>query len=107
MNGALGEIGVTLVVRDHANGRAVAEQVSHADTFQRVLHLLLPLRSAGAAIRQWQLDVFIHSQVSDQVERLENKSNLAVADPRALADRELRDRLSVERILAARRRIEK
>src|SRR5712664_2263307 len=160
MNVALGKIRVTLVVRDHADGRAVAVQiaqqlhdrlavlrievsgrlvshqnerianqrarhgdtllltarelrrvvaqpVSHSDAFQRVLYLLLPFRSACAAIRQRQLDVLIHRQVPDQVERLENKSNLAVADSRAFADREIRHRLSVQRILAARRRIEK
>jgi len=81
----------------------MTQPVGHTDAFQRVLHLLLSFRSARAAIRQRQLDVFIHRQVADQVERLENKSNLAVADSRALADGEFRNRLSVQRILAARR----
>src|SRR5260370_26182402 len=71
-----------------------------------MLHLLLPLCGARAAISQWQLDVFVHRQVADQVERLENKSNLAVADPRALANREIRHRRSVQRIIAARWGIE-
>src|SRR5260370_3154597 len=71
-----------------------------------MLHLLLPLCGARAAISQWQLDVFVHRQVADQVERLENKSNLAVADPRALANREIRHRRSVHRIIAARLGIE-
>src|SRR5260370_5925774 len=156
MNVALGEIRVPLIVRNHANGRAVAVQiaqqfhdrlavlrievssrlvshqtqliatqralhrdtlvltarefrrvvtqpVSHPDAPERVLYLLLPLHSARAAIRQRQLHVPIHRQSPDQVERLENKSNLAVAESLALADREVRHRLYIVRILAARR----
>ena len=155
VNCALGEICVTLIVRNHANGRTVAMQVAqqfhdclavfrievsgrlvshqnqritdqrashgdallltagelrgivaqpvrHSHAFQRVLHLLLSLRCARAAIRQWQLHVFIHRQVADQIERLENKSNLAVADSRAFADRKIRHRRSVQRIVPAR-----
>src|SRR5260370_2161465 len=148
MNVALGKTRVTLVVRNHANGRAVAVQIAqqlhdrlavlrievsgrlvshqnerianqrarhrdtllltarelrrvvaqpvrHSHAFQRVLYLLLPFRSACAAIRQRQLDVFIHRQVPDQVERLENKSELTVADSRAFPDQEIRHRLAV------------
>jgi len=121
MDGALGEIGVALVVRDHADGRAVAvqvaqqlhdrfavfgvqvsgglvghqneriadqcaghrdtllltsrelrgivaEAVSHANAFERVLHFLLALAGAGAAIGKREFDVFVNGQVADQVE---------------------------------------
>src|SRR5713226_8962469 len=139
VDGALGEIGVALVVRNHADGGAVAVQVAqqlhdrfavfgvqvsrgfvghqderiadqcagdgdtllltsgelrrivaqamgHADALEGILHFLLALAGAGAAIGEWELHVFIHGEIADQVEGLKDEADLAIANARALAD---------------------
>src|SRR6267154_2373934 len=159
VDGALGEVGVALVVRDHANGGAIAMQVaqqfhhgfavlgvqvsgrlvshqnerianqrarhsdtllltsrklrrivaqamSHADALERVLHFLLALAGASAAISQRQLHIFVHGEVADQVEGLKDESNLTIANARALADGEFADRLAIQLIIAIGRRVE-
>src|SRR5712692_4464811 len=139
VDSALGEIGVALVVRNHADGGAVAVQVAqqlhhcftvfrvqvsrrlvshqderiadqraghsdtllltsgelrrivaqamgHANALERVLHFLLALTGAGAAIGEWELHVFVHGEIADQVEGLKDEADLAIANTRALAD---------------------
>src|SRR5271168_2781493 len=66
--------------------RVVPEAVGHADAFEGVLDLLLALGGARAAIGQRQLDVFVDGEVADEVERLEDEADLAIADAGALAD---------------------
>jgi hypothetical protein len=46
-------------------------------------------------LRSLELDVFVHGEVADQVERLEDESDLAIADAGALADRKVRHGLAV------------
>src|SRR6266436_5303644 len=159
MNGTFREVGVALVVRDHADRRAVAMQVAqqfhhglailgvqvarrlighqderianerarhsdtlllaarklrgimaqtvgHAHAFERMLHLLLAFGRARAAIGQRQLDVFVDGQVADQVERLKNEANFAVANPRAFAESKIRNRLSIQRVITSTRGIQ-
>ena len=159
VNGALGEVGIALVVSDHADGGAVAVQVaqqlhdrfavfgvqvsgglvshqderiadqgaghgdtllltagelrgivaeamSHADALERVLHFLLALAGASAAIGERQLDVFVDGEIADQVEGLKDEANLAIANARAFADGELGDGLAVQLVNAVGLRIE-
>ena len=65
--------------------RIVLHAVRHADALQRLLHAPLALRRRHAAIRQRQFHVLVHREIADQVERLEDKADLAVADARPLA----------------------
>ena len=64
------------------------------------------LARTHAAIGQRQLDVFENRQIADEIEALEDESDLAIADARAIREREVRDFGALERIAAARRRIE-
>src|SRR6266852_2019097 len=80
----------------------VAQTVGHADALERILHFLLALAGAGAAIGERQLYVFVNGEVADQVEGLENEANLAIANARALADGELGNGLAVQFVIAFR-----
>ena len=66
------------------------------------------MRSLGAhaAIGQRELDVLKHGQVADQVEALEDEPDLAVADAGAIREREVRNLGALERVAAARWRVE-
>src|SRR6185369_13955076 len=87
--------------------RVVLHPVRHADPLQGLLHALLALLRRHAAIGQRQLDVLVHRQVADQVERLEDETDLLVPDPRPLRERQGRDLLRVQHVLAVRRRVQK
>ena len=80
--------------------------MSHAYALERLLNFLLALGGAGAAISQRQFDVFIDCKVADQVKRLEDETDFAVADPRALTDGKLRHRLAIQPVIAIARRIQ-
>ena len=64
------------------------------------------LARAHAAIGQRQLDVFKNGQIADQIEALENEPDLAIADAGAIRERKVRHLGALERIAAARRRVE-
>ena len=51
-----------------------------------------PLRSLGAhaAIGQRKLHILEHGQIADQIEALEDESDLAVADAGAIRERKIR-----------------
>ena len=80
--------------------------VRHADLLERRHHALLALGRLHAAIGERQLDVLVDVEIADQVEALEDEPDLAVADARALRERQIGDRLAVERVLALGRRVE-
>ena len=86
--------------------RVVPHAVRHSHALECLLDLLLALRRTGASIGQWQLDVFVHGEVANQVERLKDEADLPVADARAIADREIRHRLAVQRVVPVRWRIQ-
>ena len=64
--------------------------VRHADALERRLDALLALGRLHAAIGERQLDVLVDGEVADQVEALEDEPDLAVADARALRQRQVR-----------------
>ena len=86
--------------------RIVLHAVAHAHALERIGDALLALGRRHAAVRERQLDVLVDREIADQVERLEDEADLAVADAGALRRRELRDRLAGERVLAVGRRVE-
>src|ERR1700751_2530326 len=80
--------------------------VRHPDALEHFLHALLALRRRQAAIRERQLDVLENREIADQIERLENETDFAIADARAIGERKIRHRLFVDPVVAVRRRIE-
>src|ERR1044072_2945261 len=80
--------------------------MAHADALQRFEHETFTLARTHAAISQRQLDVLINREIADEVEALEDESDLAVADAGALREREVRHFGPLERVAAARRRVE-
>src|SRR3569832_2047285 len=79
----------------------------HADLFQCIVHTLLALTSLHATVRERQLDVLVHGEIADQVERLEDESDLPISHARTLGGAELPDGLTVEQRGAIGRRVEK
>ena len=67
---------------------------------ERLLNALLSFCRRHSAIRQRKLDVFVHGEIADQVERLEDETDLTVANPGALRRGESGNRLTRERVLA-------
>ena len=65
--------------------RIVLDAVRHSDALQCVVHPLLAFGRGHPAIGQRQLHVFVDGEIANQIERLENESDLPVADTRALA----------------------
>jgi hypothetical protein len=66
------------------------------------------MRSARrhSSIRQRKFDVFVNGEVTDKVERLKDKTNLAIAHARPVLMGKLLYECSIERIAALSRRIE-
>ena len=86
--------------------RIVLHAVRHADFFQRLVHPLLALRRRHAAIGQRQLDVLVDREIADQVERLEDEADLAIADARPLLHLQAAHRLAVQHVLPVGGRVE-
>ena len=82
------------------------DAVTHANALQGVHHALLALGRGHVAVGKGQLNVLIDRQIADQVEALEDESDLAIADARALAHVQVRDLMAVQNILAIGRRVE-
>ena len=80
--------------------RQMFRAMRHADALERFVHECFALARAHAAIGQRQFDVLVNGQVADEVEALENETDLAIADARALRKGEVRDLASFERIAA-------
>src|SRR5450432_4246999 len=70
----------------------------HADLLERVVHALLALTALHAAIRERQLHVLVHGEIANQVERLEDESDLPNANPRSFGRTQLSNRLAIEQI---------
>src|SRR2546429_1067363 len=80
--------------------------VRHPRPLERRLRPLLALGAGHATVSEWQLDVLVHGQVADQVERLENESDAPIPDPRALRGGQVRDRPILEQVGAFGGRVE-
>ncbi len=65
-----------------------------------------PLRRRRSVIDQRKLHIMQRSRSSQQIERLKHKPNLLVANPRQLIVIELRNVMSIQPVLALRRRIQ-
>jgi hypothetical protein len=84
----------------------VLHAVRHTDPLESLLHAVLALFGGHAPVGEGQLDVLVDRQVADQVERLEDEADLAVADAGPLGEREVGHLLLVQHVLAVAGRIE-
>ena len=64
--------------------REVRGPVTHCHTIECVVDSPPPLRFAHATVEQRKLHIFVRCEVANQVERMEDESDLAVANARAL-----------------------
>src|ERR1044072_2875751 len=60
--------------------------VAHADALQRFEHETFPVARTHPAIGQRELDVLINGEIADQVKALEDESDLAIANARAIRE---------------------
>ena len=61
---------------------------------------------ARSAIRQRQFDVLENREVADQIETLEDETDFAIPDSRALRERKIRDFVTFQRVTAVGRSIQ-
>ena len=63
------------------------QTVGHADALKRLHDALLAVsRWHLLAIGKRQFDVFVHGEIADQVETLEDEADFLIADARALGE---------------------
>src|SRR5690348_13513264 len=86
--------------------RIVLRAMSHADAIEHVLHALFAFLGAHAAVSERQLDVFKYGEVADEIERLKDEADFAIANPSTVAKRKFFDRLGMNPIIAVGWRIE-
>ena len=98
--------GHTLLLAARELRGEVLHPVRHADALQGLLHALLALVGGHAAVGQRQLHVLEDREVADQVEALEDESDLPIPDASALGERELLGRLAVQGVVPVGGRVE-
>jgi hypothetical protein len=84
----------------------VALAVRHLHPFECGGDPVSALRHGHLAVEERELDVLTDGQIADEVERLEDEADLAVADACSLTGVELRDGASAEQVLAGRGDVE-
>src|SRR5436190_16961798 len=63
--------------------------MAHADALQRFEHETFALTRSHAAISQRQFDVLINGEIANEIEALENESDLAIPDASAFRERQI------------------
>src|ERR1039458_10858423 len=99
--------GHTLLLTAGELGGIVPHAVGHVDALKGVLDagLALGRRHAGT-ICEGELDILLDSKVADEVEALEDEADLLVANAGTIAEAEVLNRIVVEQVAAAGRRIQ-
>src|SRR4051794_21279571 len=80
--------------------------MSHADTLERGQRILFSLGRRHAAIGQRQFDVFENGEITNEIEALEDETDLAIPNTRAFRKREVRNFAALKGVTAIRRRVE-
>src|SRR5258707_520607 len=80
--------------------------MGHADAFECFVDESFAFARRHPAIGQRQLDVLVDGQVADEIKALEDETNLAVPNARALGEGEVRDFAALERVAAVRWSVE-
>src|SRR5580658_6226159 len=94
--------GHTLLLTTGELRRIVSHPVSHVDALKRIFDTPLALnRRHSGAIGERQLDILFHGKVADEIEALEDETDLLVADARSIAKAQILDWLIVEQISTA------
>ena len=83
----------------------VPGSMGHADLLQGFVHAMLALGSLHAAIGERKFDVFVDSQIADQIEALKDESDLTVSNACPLLVLEAFHGLAVEQVAAFGRRV--
>jgi len=63
------------------------------------VHSLLAFFRRHSAIRERKLDILEYREIPDEIERLENESDLTVPDARAICGRQIRNSLTRQHVL--------
>ena len=83
--------------------RIVPHAMRHADAFQRLHHPRLAIRRwHPLPIGQRQFDVLINRQIANQIETLEDETDLLIANARSFGEIQVLDRPAVQLVLARR-----
>ena len=98
--------GDALLLAARKLARIVPHAVAHPDLFQRLGGALFALGGGESPVGQGKLDVLEDREVADEVEALENETDLAVPDPGALGVVDAGDVVAVELVGALGRRVE-
>jgi acyl-CoA thioesterase-1 len=86
--------------------RIVLHPMQHPDAVQCLLDAAPALIGRHVAVGERQLDVLVHGEIADQIERLKDEANLSIPHARSFRCREFRHRVPIERVLPVRRRVE-
>ena|SRR5438477_8411665 len=81
--------------------------MSHANAFERLRHGRLAIGRAHPTIGQRELNVFINSEITNQIEALEDEADLPVTNAGPLRKRKIRYLAAFEGVTAPARGIEK
>src|SRR5437762_14216343 len=84
----------------------VVGPIGEPDRGQPLAGARAPRSGRQPRVDQRELDVFQRARTGQEVERLEDEPDLAVADPRELGPRETGDVLAVQDVAAGRRGVE-
>src|SRR5437868_5063981 len=76
----------TLLLSTAELTRQVFGPMAHPDAFERLCHCALAIARAHPAISQRQLHIFINGEIANQIETLENETDLAVANTSPLRE---------------------
>src|SRR5436305_6910440 len=76
----------TLLLSTAELARQMFGPMAHPDAFERVCNCALAIARAHPAISQRQLHIFINGEISNQIETLENETDLAIANTGTLRE---------------------
>ena len=94
----------TLLLSSTQFARLVVQPFAQAKTLKQICRLVLLVLSIGSVERHRQLHILDGIQIRNEIEALEQKTDLLVAQSRPLIDADLVQRLPVKQNAAGRRR---
>src|SRR6266478_5642964 len=78
--------------------RQMFRPMSHTHSLQSFRDKRFTVTGAHAGIGERQFDILKNAEIADQIETLENKSDFAIANARALSKRKISDFVTFQRI---------
>ena len=80
--------------------------MTHAHALQCIGDSLFAFARRHPSIRKRQFYVFIDGEIADEIEALKNETNLTIANPRALGQGKILNRIVIKNVLTIRGRIQ-